>query len=256
MNHHLRFPVSSAVLLAGVLLSSCSSTPPPAKIPPLVASPGHDVTYEVRIFDLPADQPFQGPASEVLSREEGERLMALQKGEASFAKSTAGRFGQKRILTNLREFLYPSKWTPPRRSTGESGGFPVLPATPSAISTTQLGSTVELVGSETRPGWTNVNVKINRKVLLGFQNYGKPIMTEGTNFWGKSVPIMITENRIDKPVFSSQTMKADEELSTGQYLVIRGKGTRAPADSKPPVDAIQGSQSPDFIAFIRVATRS
>lgn len=255
MNHHLRFLAGPVVFLAGVLLSSCSSAPPQTKIPSLIALPGHEITYEVRIFEFnhPADLPFQGPTTVVLSHEDGERLVAEQTGKSTFAKTTAGRFGQKRTLSNRSKFRYPTEYSAPKFAPAGQPGFPVTPASPTAYATTHIGSTVEFLAEKKNAGWVEMDVKINRKVLLGFQNYGKPITTEASDFWGKKVPIVITENRIEKPVFSSHQRATSVRLSPDQVLVICERGFRPPADLKPPLEILKGSRSPDFLAVIRIA---
>lgn len=246
MNHCLRF-VSPAILAAGVSLSlpSCSST----KIEPLVANSKHQITYEVRIFDVPVGHDFGDKPSEILNAAEAEKLIGRIKQEPTFLMTTGGRFGEEKTVTNRKEFIFPTAYEPPKFAKPIDGGnFPVTPATPTDFETTEIGTTVSLTGSQ-----DSLSVDLDRKVFLGFVNYGTPITTEGTDFFGRNVEIIITENKIELPRFYNDRKTASTKLKEGEFLVIRNPKARAVNPGKFPFTE---RRPPGFIAFIRATPRS
>jgi hypothetical protein len=181
MSPYLRFNVRSAALAAGVLLSfaSCSTT----KIAPLASDPKHEITYEVQIFDLPTNHSFGSKPSEILSAEEGAKLIKKISLTPSFSATTGERLGKKKTLSNRKNFVYPGAYDPPKISKkSENTIFPVTPATPKDFLTTELGSTVSLSGSKSQSGKIALDYGIERKILLRLVNDGDPIFADATDF--------------------------------------------------------------------------
>lgn len=245
MNHHLRF-VSPAVLAAGAILSatSCSST----KVEPLTANPKHEITYEIRIYDLQPGHDFGDKASEVVTTVEGDKLIRRLDREPSFFATTGGRIGQKKTVTNKKEFVYPTEYSPAvfKKSTDLSI-FPATPATPTAFDKTRIGTTVSLSSSH-----DSLSVNLDRKAFLGFLNYGTPITTDATDFFGRTVQIIITENRIEKPIFRRDLKTASAKLAEGEFLVIRNPEAETVVPGKLP---FAEKRPPGFIAMIRETRR-
>ena len=252
MNHHLRFPRQSALAATSAIfalaLSSCSTT----KVPPLAAMPEKEITYEVQIFDVPADHPFGDQKTEILSAEEGATLMKSLKKAPTFFATTGGRIAEKKTLSNKKEFIYPTDYSPIKYAKPGSGSFPVTPATPINFETTKTGTTVSVTGLSTSTGENHIDILIDRKILLGFTNYGKPITTDATDFFGRKVPVVITENRIEKPNFRKDQIKTVAMLPEGNYLAIRNIGATSVTPGKFPFTA---KRPAGFIALVRATTR-
>ncbi|MFT6177845.1 MAG: hypothetical protein ACJAQT_003063 [Akkermansiaceae bacterium] len=248
MNHYLRF-VSPAVFAVGAILSatSCSST----KVGPLAANPKHEITYEVRIFEVPAGHDFISKASDHMTALEGEKLIRAINREPSFLATTGGRLGEKKTVTNKKEFVFPTEYAPANfNRTKNDGSFPVTPATPIAFEKTQVGTTVSFTGSG--DSLTELSVALDRKVLLGFLNYGKPISAPATDRWGRKVEIVITENKIEKPVFSSNRFKTSLRLNDGDFMVLRNIDAKPVNNGRLPFTE---KRPPSFIAVIRATRR-
>jgi hypothetical protein len=249
MSPHLRFNVRSAALAAGVLLSfaSCSTS----KIAPLAPDPEHEITYEVQIFDLPADHSFGSQPFEILSAGQGAKLLKQISLTPAFSATTGARLGKKKTLSNRKDFVYPGAYDPPKVSKkSDNTTFPVTPATPKDFLTTQLGSTVSLSGSKFRSGKIALDYEIERKILLRHVNYGDPILADATDFWGRAVKVVITENRMEKPEFWESIITSTVEFAAGDYLVVRSSPVSRKETERPTTEYRSGS----FIALIRLAT--
>jgi len=250
MNHHLRF-VSPAVLAAGAILSasSCSST----KVEPLVAKPEHEITYEVRIFDVPVDHDFGSQSSEVLSATKGAALIRRLHRKPAFFTTTGGKPGETKTVSNRREFLYPSAYTPAKFARpGETGVFPVTPAQPKDFVTTWVGTTVTFKEIRSSSEIAEIRVSLDRKVNLGFVNSGKPITAPATDRWGRKVEIVITENRIEMPRFAHETQKNLDTLKTGEFLVLRNAAASPPETNGLPFTPWRSQR---YLAMIRATRR-
>ncbi|MEM8953045.1 MAG: hypothetical protein AAGD22_02730 [Verrucomicrobiota bacterium] len=56
----------------------------------------------------------------------------------------------------------------------------------------------------------------------GFVNYGSPITTAVQNEDGETVEVVLTENRVVMPVFSTRKTVSSAELGDGQWLLMGG----------------------------------
>ncbi|MDB2673741.1 hypothetical protein N9Y81_02170 [Akkermansiaceae bacterium] len=234
-----------------LLLSSCSTSKPE---PPLISTNG-GLTYEIRIFDVPANHSFGDKPLEILNPERGALLLSQLDREPTFSATTSGRSGQTKKLSNRKKFVYPDKYSPPQLPKPDSSAvvgssFPVTPATPQSFVTTEIGTTVSLNGKSQGTNLTELEIQLDRKILLGFTNHGKPITTEATDFFGKTVPIVITENRMEKPNFLTEEIETSVTLTNGAYLILRNPDAKPVQPSKLPFTE---KRPPGFIAVIRVA---
>jgi hypothetical protein len=250
MNHHLRF-VSPALFTAGAILSasSCSST----KVGPLLAKPEHEITYEIRIFDVPVDHHFGSRSSEVLSATQGAALIRRLHREPAFFATTSGKLGETKTVSNRKEFIYPSAYSPAEfAKPGETGIFPVTPAQPKDFVTTWVGTTVAFKEMRSSSDMAEILVSLDRKVLLGFVNSGKPITAPATDLWGRKVEVVITENRIEMPRFARESSKEINTLKTGEFLVLRNAAASPPETNGLP---FAPKRSQRYLAMIRATRR-
>lgn len=155
------------------------------------------------------------------------------------APKVTTKSGQRAIIEVVREFRYPSTFTPPQvpsisSTTGTTvvGGattVPVVvtPTTPQSWETRNTGVTLEVepvVGGDA----TTIDLNLIPQVVEfeGFINYGSPINAVGVNTVGgvlsTSVPVLLTENVINQPVFSTRKVTTSVSVWDGQTVVIGG----------------------------------
>jgi general secretion pathway protein D len=151
------------------------------------------------------------------------------------APKVTTKSGQRAIIEVVREFRYPSTFTPPQVPSIGSGTtnlnavVPVVvtPTTPQTWETRNTGVTLEVepvVGGDA----TTIDLNLVPQVVEfeGFINYGSPINAIGVNTIGgaisTSVPILLTENVINQPVFSTRKVTTSVSVYDGQTVVLGG----------------------------------
>ena len=167
-------------------------------------------------------------------------LRAIQQSKASdlmSAPSVVARSGQLAKLEVIREFIYPTEYDPPEipdqfGATGNTGGglgggaevssFPVTPANPTAFETRNVGVTLQATPTIGPDGFT-IDLRLEPEVVEfeGFINYGSPIFTGGVSN-GQPVQILLTDNRIEMPVFATRRVATDVTIWDGQTVAVGG----------------------------------
>ena len=172
------------------------------------------------------------------------RGLAQKKGtDIMTAPSITARSGQKATIEIIREFIYPTEYEPPEipQSFGNQGNqgfggglpvigqqappqsFPVTPATPTAFETRNTGVTLEI---EPTIGENDFVIDLRFVPELvefeGFINYGSPIQTSGLDALGNPVPLVITDNRIEMPVFSTRRVNTSLTIYDGYTVAVGG----------------------------------
>ena len=154
--------------------------------------------------------------------------------------SVVTRFGQRVKVESIREFIYPTEYDPPEipanwekpAEAGEGifyGSFPVTPANPTAFEMRPVGTTFEFEPNPKLGDAVELHIAFEETRFLGFVNYGAPIQTMGKSTLGKPVPVVLTENRIEQPVFRTQKMDVTTEIPPGHVLVLAGlRGSENP----------------------------
>ncbi len=136
--------------------------------------------------------------------------------------------GQRAVVEVIRELRFPTEFDPPQipqefGTSSGGGSFPVTPTTPTAFETRNTGITLEVepvVGSD---GYTiDMNLVPQVVEFEGFINYGSPIGSSVTNMAGISIPIVLTPNVINQPIFSTRRVTTSVSLIDGQTVVIGG----------------------------------
>jgi general secretion pathway protein D len=145
--------------------------------------------------------------------------------------------GQRAIVEVIREFRYPSTYTPPQvpsisSSTSTIVGGPttvpvvVTPTTPATWETRNTGVTLEVEPVVGGDGMTiDLNLIPQVVEFEGFINYGSPINAVGVNTVAGltiSQPIVLTENVINQPVFSTRKVTTSVSVYDGQTVVLGG----------------------------------
>ncbi len=166
------------------------------------------------------------------------RGLSQKKGaDIMTAPSIVALPGQNATIEIIREFIYPTEYEPPELpnqvgSTGTIGGlggggggsgFPVTPATPSAFDTKNTGVTLE-VEAQIDGNDSIIDLRFTPTIVEfeGFINYGSPITSPASDALGNPVQVVITENRIEMPVFSVRTVKTGLNIYDGYTVAVGG----------------------------------
>ena len=153
------------------------------------------------------------------------------------APSVTTKSGQRAIIEVIRELRYPKTYTAPQvpsisssTSTviGAASTVPVVvtPTTPQDWETRNTGVTLEVepvVGGDA----TTIDLNLIPQVVEfeGFINYGSPIFAVGVNTAAGislSNSVLLTQNAINQPVFSTRKVTTSVSVYDGQTVVLGG----------------------------------
>ena len=155
------------------------------------------------------------------------------------APKVTTKSGQRAVIEVVREFRYPTTFTPPQvpsisASTGTTviGGtasaIPVVvtPTTPNTFETRNTGVTLE-VEPVVGPDGITIDLNLVPQVVEfeGFINSGSPIFAVGVQTVGvlsTSAPVLLTSNVINQPVFSTRKVTTNVSVWDGQTVVLGG----------------------------------
>lgn len=166
------------------------------------------------------------------------RGLAQKKGsDLMTAPSVTAKSGQKATIEIIREFIYPTEYEPPQipQTMGNGGGggagvtinttssFPVTPATPTAFTTRNTGVTLEIEPTIGENDFV-IDLRFVPEIVEfeGFVNYGSPIQTTSTDALGNPVTNVLTENRIEMPVFSTRRVNTQLTIYDGYTVAVGG----------------------------------
>jgi general secretion pathway protein D len=169
------------------------------------------------------------------------RGLAQKKGtDLMTAPSVTAKSGQKATIEIIREFIYPTEYEPPElpnsvgQTNGNGGGiggiggggggsFPVTPATPTAFDTRNTGVTLEIEPTIAENDFV-IDLRFVPEIVEfeGFINYGSPIQSPSTDALGNPVTSVITENRIEMPVFSARRVNTALTIYDGYTVAVGG----------------------------------
>lgn len=179
------------------------------------------------------------------------RGLSQKKGaDMMTAPSVTARSGQKATIEVIREFIYPTEYEPPEipqsvGSTGDGGSgvssVPVTPATPTAFETRNTGVTLEIEPTIGENDFM-IDLRFVPEIVEfeGFINYGSPIMAPAqpatfdaflnpvTNLLESvltaeaSPESVLTENRIEMPVFSTRRVNTSLTIYDGYTVAVGG----------------------------------
>ena len=165
------------------------------------------------------------------------RALAQRKGtDLMSAPSVTTRSGQRANIEVVREFRYPTEFNPPQIPTNFGGGggatllgqtssktFPVTPTTPTAFEMRPVGVRMEVDPVLGPDGYTiDLNLSPEVTEFEGFINYGSPIQTSDTDALGNPITVVLTENKILQPVFSTRKVTTQVTIWDGQTVAIGG----------------------------------
>ncbi|MEQ1933183.1 MAG: Amuc_1098 family type IV pilus outer membrane protein, partial [Fimbriimonadaceae bacterium] len=167
------------------------------------------------------------------------RALSQKKGvDLMSAPSVTTKSGQVATVEVVREFLYPTEFDPPEipqtvsptQTTsllggggGSSSSFPVTPTTPTTFEMKPIGVRMEAEPTVGADGYT-IDLRLAPEVteFEGFVNYGSPISTSGSDALGNPTTLVLTENKIEQPVFSSRKLSTSVTVFDGATVVMGG----------------------------------
>ena len=179
------------------------------------------------------------------------RGLSQKKGaDMMTAPSVTARSGQKATIEVIREFIYPTEYEPPEipQSVGSTDGggagvssVPVTPATPTAFETRNTGVTLEIEPTIGENDFM-IDLRFVPEIVEfeGFINYGSPILAPAqpatfgaflnpvTNLLERvltaeaSPESVLTENRIEMPVFSTRRVNTSLTIYDGYTVAVGG----------------------------------
>jgi general secretion pathway protein D len=165
------------------------------------------------------------------------RGLAQKKGsDLMTAPSVTARSGQKATIEVIREFIYPTEFEPPEVGVvnnnnngggggggGGGGNTPVVPATPTAWETRNTGVTLEIEPTIGENDFV-IDIRFLPQIVEfeGFVNYGSPILAPSVDADGNPVTLVVTENRIEQPVFSKRSVDTSLTIYDGYTVAVGG----------------------------------
>ncbi len=169
------------------------------------------------------------------------RGLAQKKGsDLMTAPSVTARSGQKATIEVIREFIYPIEYEPPQvpqNIGGGGGGFnnnnggqqqapqsiPVTPASPVAWETRNTGVTLEIEPNIGENDFV-IDIRFLPQIVEfeGFVNYGSPILAPSVDADGNPITLVVTENRIEMPVFSKRSVDTSLTIYDGYTVAVGG----------------------------------
>jgi general secretion pathway protein D len=158
------------------------------------------------------------------------RALNQQKGvDLVSAPKVTTKSGQRATIQIIREFRYPTEYDLPQvTQTPGSVYTPATPTSPTSFETKPVGITLEVEPTVGPDGYT-IDLILSPRVVEfdGFINYGSPINTVVTLVTAPGVPSIstnfrVTDNVINKPVFSTREVTTEVTVYDGQTVVMGG----------------------------------
>ena len=168
--------------------------------------------------------------------------------------------GQRGELKLTREFIYPTEYQPPvLGKVGADGIHPVTPATPTKFESKNLGVVLKYRAKRTEKGMIDIELDLERGCFLGFVNYGSPIKGKRKGLFGREVEVVLSDNRIEMPVFDVKRFNSRVTVRDGDFIAVGGMmPAKAPEDSR--FQSSKGvapeSAGRNFVALIQVGSAS
>ncbi|KAB2639152.1 MAG: type II and III secretion system protein [Verrucomicrobia bacterium] len=167
------------------------------------------------------------------------RGLAQKKGaDLMTAPSVTAKSGQKATIQIIREFIYATEYAPPQlpQSGGGNGGggggnggngaaaaMIAAPSTPSAWETRNTGVTLEIEPTVQTDNYV-IDVRFVPEIVEfeGFINYGSPIKSPSVDVFGNPTTVILTDNRIEMPVFSTRRVNTSLSIYDGYTVAVGG----------------------------------
>jgi len=153
------------------------------------------------------------------------------------APSVTTKSGQQDTVEVVREFIYPTEYEPAKQLGKDQ---PVIPTTPTAFEMRPVGVRIELNPTLLEDGSIDLTLTPEVTSFEGFMDYGKSIEKPGDVSGA-----VLTENKIQQPIFHSLKTTTTVTMQPGQSIVFGGLGS---PESAPLTDRLPKTK--DLIFFI------
>ncbi len=167
---------------------------------------------------------FTDPQFQVIMR----GLSQHRSADLVTAPTVVTKSAQKARIEVVRELIYPVEFDPPELpqevSVGvDAGIFPVTPAHPTTFEMRPTGVTLE-VDPQVGPDSYTIDLSLAPEVVEfdGFVNYGSEITAAGTDALGNPTNVLVTDNRIDLPIFSTRRAATNVTIYDGSTIALGG----------------------------------
>src|SRR5216110_1389469 len=153
------------------------------------------------------------------------------------APKVTTKSGQRAVIEIVREFRYPTTFTPPQIPTlttttsttivGQNPVVPVVaaPSTPQTFETRNTGVTLE-VEPVVGPDGVTIDLNLVPQVVEfeGFVNYGSPIFGINPSILTNALnsQVLLTQNVINQPIFSTRKVTTSVSVYDGSTVVLGG----------------------------------
>lgn len=240
---------SAGILVLCACLPMDTQVIEPRSESPAVKVEGTALRFQSYLFSAPKgyqvlEEAKGAHVAGLFSETEGAKLVKRLSSRRGFDLTSTPtltcRSGELCRVALTREFTYPTKYDPPilpKHAEGRAGLFPATPANPTSFATRNIGFEATFKG---RKVGQNIafSFDVSRTSFLGFVNYGSPITTPAKGLFGKPVQVVVTENRIEMPVFDLKEISSTVTMKSGQYLAIGGLS----ADLQPGLEGLLSEQ--------------
>ncbi len=161
------------------------------------------------------------------------RKIANKKGVALMSAPTlTTRNNQRATAQIVREFIYPVEFDPPKFPDYYKAGKPIIlepgqsiavsATTPTAFEMRPVGVEMEFLPEITHSGTIDLLIAPKITEFEGFKNYGEPIVANTVGSDGKMKQTILTENKIQQPIFRTTKVSTSVNLVDGSAVVLGG----------------------------------
>jgi type II secretory pathway component GspD/PulD (secretin) len=208
-----------------------------------------NIQINAKILSIPTDSPSLMQAGLTVDALEGQSnlgVISLDRVTAMLAKlekatgvqilshpTFTTRSGQQATIEGTRDFIYATQYKAPQLSNAAEAKPTQLvpgqivaatPATPSEFEMRPIGFRMEVDPVVTPEGAIEVNMLPEMIAFEGFVNYGSPIKAVAADKDGKLQEVILTQNPITQPLFSSSKVKTSLTMQSGQCVILGGAG--------------------------------
>lgn len=149
------------------------------------------------------------------------------------APTVTVKSGQRANMESIREFIYPTAFDAPKLDGGDAARpvplspgqiISVVPAIPKSYERRPVGLRIEMDVSISPDQLVQVNMAPELVSFDGFINHGTPIKTAYVDKEGKVQEIVLSENTMNQPMFSTVKTITAAAIPDNHCLILGGLG--------------------------------
>lgn len=136
------------------------------------------------------------------------------------APSLMVRDGNPGKIEVIRPYKIVSKFKPIEQGKVQEGGFPFTPAAPEVFKEENCGVTWEATATQVGNSKIKLKIATTVRTFTGNCIFSQPVFMLQTKLVNRNQPIVITENRIEAPVFSLRQSESEIIIPDGTTVAI------------------------------------